>query len=170
MKKCSYCGVSVPDDAKFCTGCGASDFVKVCNNCGFEYDNGNFCPKCGVRAGANAKICPDCKTRYFSNACPNCGYNPATRGGRIVSAPTPNVVVIQPPVQPQPVYQYRGRLCNKWTAFLLCLFFGWFGVHRFYEHKIFSGIIYILTFGLFGVGWLIDLILILLKPAKYSPK
>lgn len=52
---------------------------------------------------------------------------------------------------------------NKWTIFLLCLFLGYLGVHKFYEGKIGMGILYLCTFGLFGFGWLIDLILILTK-------
>ncbi len=50
---------------------------------------------------------------------------------------------------------------NKWAVFFLCFFFGMFGVHRFYEKKIFTGILWLLTFGLFGLGWLADLIDIL---------
>lgn len=50
---------------------------------------------------------------------------------------------------------------NKWAVFFLCLFFGCFGVHRFYEKKIVTGIIYLLTMGLFGIGVLYDLFRIL---------
>lgn len=52
---------------------------------------------------------------------------------------------------------------NKWTIFALCFFLGYLGVHKFYEGKIGMGILYLCTFGLFGFGWLIDLILILTK-------
>ena len=56
---------------------------------------------------------------------------------------------------------------NKWVALLLCLFLGFFGAHKFYEGKILFGIIYFLTFGLFGIGIIIDAIAILLKPNPY---
>jgi len=43
------------------------------------------------------------------------------------------------------------------TAIILCLFLGWIGVHRFYLGRLISGLVYLLTIGRFGVGWLIDL-------------
>ena len=39
-------------------------------------------------------------------------------------------------------------------------FFGFTGSHRFYFGKPISGTIYFFTFGLLGIGWLIDLFLI----------
>ncbi len=50
---------------------------------------------------------------------------------------------------------------SKWVAFFLCLFFGGLGFHKFYVGKIGAGILYFLTFGLFGIGSLLDLIFIL---------
>ncbi len=38
--------------------------------------------------------------------------------------------------------------------------FGFTGSHRFYYGKTFSGSVYFFTFGLLGIGWLIDLLLI----------
>ncbi len=59
------------------------------------------------------------------------------------------------------------KMKNKWLALLLCLFFGVFGVHRFYEGKIGTGIIWLLTFGLGGIGCIIDFIILLFKPNPY---
>lgn len=47
------------------------------------------------------------------------------------------------------------------TTFLLCLFCGWACVHRYYVGKIGTGILYTLTAGLFGIGYLVDFIKIL---------
>jgi TM2 domain-containing membrane protein YozV len=41
-------------------------------------------------------------------------------------------------------------------AWLLLTFLGVFGVHRFYQGKIISGLVYLLTVGIFGLGILYD--------------
>ena len=56
---------------------------------------------------------------------------------------------------------------NKWTALLLCLFLGVLGGHKFYEGKAGMGILYIFTAGLFGIGVLLDFIILLFKPNPY---
>jgi TolB-like protein/TM2 domain-containing membrane protein YozV len=50
---------------------------------------------------------------------------------------------------------------SQFIAFLLCLLAGIFGAHRYYVGRPFTGILYTLTLGLFTIGWLLDLILIL---------
>lgn len=62
---------------------------------------------------------------------------------------------------------YGMRMRNKWVAFLLCLFLGYFGAHKFYEGKAGTGILYLFTCGLFGIGWFIDCINLLFKPNPY---
>lgn len=55
---------------------------------------------------------------------------------------------------------------SRLVALLLCLFVGGLGVHRFYLGKIGTGVLWLLTMGLFGIGSLIDLILIACGSAK----
>lgn len=49
------------------------------------------------------------------------------------------------------------RVKKLWVAYLLWFLFGLIGVHKFYLNKIFIGILYIFTGGLFFIGWFIDL-------------
>ncbi len=56
---------------------------------------------------------------------------------------------------------------SKWVSFFLCLFFGIFGAHKFYEGKIGMGFLYFFTVGLFLIGWIADIIMILKKPDPY---
>lgn len=58
---------------------------------------------------------------------------------------------------------------NKWVSFFLCLFFGAFGVHKFYEGRILLGVLYICTVGLCGIGIIIDLTILFFKPNPYYP-
>ena len=58
---------------------------------------------------------------------------------------------------------------NKWISFLLCLFFGILGIHKFYEGRVLLGIVYLFTMGLGGIGVLIDLFVLFFKPNPYFP-
>jgi len=46
---------------------------------------------------------------------------------------------------------------NYSVAWLLLTFFGWLGAHRFYLGKWGTGLLYLVSLGLFGLGWLYDL-------------
>jgi len=45
-------------------------------------------------------------------------------------------------------------------AYILWFFFGVLGVHRFYCGKFITGTIWLLTGGVFGIGWFVDIFLI----------
>lgn len=52
-----------------------------------------------------------------------------------------------------PVYPPKSTL----LTYILWFFLGLFGVHQFYMGKIGRGILYLLTAGVFGIFWVIDL-------------
>jgi len=65
---------------------------------------------------------------------------------------------------------HKGAFCklcieeppkSKSKALLLAVFFGWLGVHRYYMGFYVTGVLYMLSFGLFGIGWALDVIRIL---------
>ncbi len=63
---------------------------------------------------------------------------------------------------------------NPIVYFIIVFFFGGLGVHKFIDGKIGIGILYILTGGIFGIGWLIDIIKSLIqifssKNKSYAP-
>ncbi len=107
-------------------------------------------------------MCQKCGKQFEGNFCPHCGA-PAQQ-----APPPPNYA--QPPYAQPPVPPYADQQANAWNygisdkdqivALLLCIFVGGLGIHRFYVGKIGTGILYLFTGGLFGIGWLVDLILI----------
>lgn len=48
-----------------------------------------------------------------------------------------------------------------WLLALIAWFLGWLGIHRFMVGKVGTGVLYIFTGGLFGIGILVDIIMLL---------
>jgi len=120
-----------------------------CENCGADI-NAKFCPYCGHEIPNNPSI--TIINNYY----------------QAPSAPSsqPSVIESQPEVVYRDVVIDNASTCNKWVDFCLCFFLGYFGIHKFYEGKIKMGIIYLFTCGLFCIGVIVDLIMILCNSAK----
>lgn len=99
--------------------------------------------------------CPQCGAPLDNGQCTYCSYREP------VQAPSMQGM-------PQVVINNSNTMVNgagpsyrqKHVAFLLCLFLGIFGVHRFYTGRFITGLIYLFTLGLFGFGVVFDLIII----------
>lgn len=131
-----------------------------------------FCEHCGGVINDSAAVCPFCGGRVESFQ--QAQAVPLRRTEDSPSAASlfePRVVINQNVINnitQNIAPQTNGkRAVNKWTAFFLCFFMGMFGIHHFYEGKVGMGILYLCTCGFFGIGVLVDLIRILLKPNPY---
>ena len=118
--------------------------------------NTKFCKHCGAKIPAAAVVCTQCGCQVEE----------------IKHAEQPNIVINNANTNTNAntnvnAAMFGVRVKNKWTAFLLCLFLGCFGAHKFYEGRIGAGILYLFTFGLFGIGWFIDCLVLLCKPNPY---
>ena len=62
--------------------------------------------------------------------------------------------------QKSAIYQHPVDTHHVLIGYLAWFFYGLFGLHRFYYNRPVSGLIWLLTFGLLGIGWLVDAFLI----------
>lgn len=117
--------------------------------------NLKFCKQCGGKIAEAAVICPLCGCQVEEI--------------KTQQAQQPQIVInnANNNVNTNVVGGVGGKMKNKWTAVLLCFFLGGLGAHKFYEGKVGMGILYILTAGLFGIGWVIDFFVLLFKPNPY---
>lgn len=145
---CRHCGSEVSSVDSNCGSCGAPVMQAEMK----------YCSNCGRQIARSAYICPDCGERQeIFNPEPEPSYSKA------YDEPTPVVNINNTYVNSAP----QGEAKNKWVTFLLCLFLGTLGIHKFYEGKVGMGVLYIFTLGLFGFGVIIDLIVVVMKPSTY---
>lgn len=109
-----------------------------------------FCKYCAAQIPLDAVLCVKCGRQVEQLQGMNSGVNQ-------------QIIVNGAPAQAVT----RGTPKDKWVAFVLAFFLGYLGVHRFYEGKTGTGILWLFTGGLFGIGWLVDWIRILTKPNPY---
>lgn len=115
-----------------------------------------FCKHCGEVIDADCVVCPKCGKqveKLAGNDTPIIINNSASSS----SSSSASASVTAPVM--------GGRRKDKWVSLLLCIFT--ICGHKFYEGKIGMGVIYLLTGGLFGIGWIIDIISLLGKPNPY---
>lgn len=113
------------------------------------------CPVCGREFQSHSVKCPVCKCELINNS-----SQQQQQSKRIVTIPTSpknkndnlkqNVKNSQWTSEDEILYK------KAQTAFILCLFLGYFGIHRLYMNKIGTGILWLFTGGLFVIGWFID--------------
>lgn len=108
-----------------------------------------FCKFCGEKIAEDAVMCTHCGRQVEQ-----------------LKSEQPQVVVNNTNVN-RNINSGYGREKNKWVALLLCIFLGFLGAHKFYEGKILLGIVYLCTFGLFGIGLFVDFFSLLFKPNPY---
>lgn len=115
-------------------------------------NNTKFCSTCGKEIAAKAVICPHCgcQTEMFAQ-----------------TQAQPQIVINNSNQNQLNGGMPYGRAKSKWVALLLWFFLGYVGAHKFYEGKVFMGLVYIFTVGLFGIGYVIDFFALLFKPNPY---
>lgn len=117
-----------------------------------------YCPNCGTASGESQRFCSNCgfplEAPQQTNRQPGEQYNRADASQeQQYYHGTPPYAQTNAPVQSP-----KSRL----VTLLLAICVGGLGVHRFYVGKTGSGIAWLLTGGLFGVGFVVDLIQIAL--------
>jgi len=151
--------------------------MPFCVNCGKELlDSFEFCPECGEKidgkeiesnvtqepfehCSGKTKICSKCGEAMPEDSfyCLNCGNTFPEQD-------------IEFETIKRKINMQTGTWRSKWVALILCVLFGWLGVHRFYEGKVITGLLYLCTLGFFGLGWIVDIVRLAKKPNPYRAK
>lgn len=98
--------------------------------------------------------CPNCGAPMQSNICSYCHYTEPTNYQNVYGTVFINNAYTQ-------INGVGVSPKSKMLTLVLCIFFGIWGAHQFYVGKIGKGLLYFFTCGLLGIGWLVDIIIIL---------
>lgn len=118
-----------------------------------------FCKHCGEKIPEDAVICAKCgrQVEEIKKGSSDQIIINNSSSSSASAAASATAVASGGPATPR----------DKWVALMLCIFLGWAGAHKFYEGNTGMGILYLCTCGLCGIGWAVDIVLILLKPNPY---
>ena len=102
------------------------------------------------------------------NKCDACGAWCAQEVEKTAPIPSSAPIVPQPPVDnaknnigtaSDGKFISNKGVLNSLVIFLVCFFFGMLGLHRFIQGKIFTGILWLITLGLLGIGYFADIVI-----------
>lgn len=109
------------------------------------------CPNCGE--DATGKFCDYCGTKMPQQVEPSASW-PST---------TPEASTAKYESAAGNYASAAGASDKSRTiALVLAIVFGVLGVHRFYVGKVGTGVLYLFTLGLIGIGWIYDIVMICL--------
>lgn len=157
---CPKCGTDLQEETSFCPSCGEFLGVTKCPSCGEHITPGAaFCPHCGASLPKTAQELKDARAQAAAKAQQAPQPAPQQQPTIIINNTNTNTNT-NTNKTPTGVEAMTSPL-SRWLALALCFFLGGLGVHRFYVGKIGTGILYLCTCGLFGIGWIIDFFAIL---------
>ena len=117
--------------------------MRKCEYCGsLVPDDKNKCDACGAWCAQEAE-----KTAKIPSSAPIVPQSPADNAKNNVGTVSDGKFISN-----------KGVL-NSLVIFLVCVFFGMLGLHRFIQGKIFTGILWLITLGLLGIGYFADIVI-----------
>ncbi len=149
-----------------CTCCGAEVTGRFCEYCGTEAKRDDMPPVNNGNAQANNATSQTIINNYYNS---NTGsgnvsgeyHEPAQAFRSTIQDPvrTQEPLATRTPVSTPVVQEKSSR--SKSVMLILWFFLGVFGVHHFYAGRVGMGVLYLCTAGLCGIGWVVDIILLL---------
>ena len=97
-------------------------------------------------------------------------YNQEKQTEKPAALSTEKPVTKEPEVRERIVYVDRPAPAvsgkKRSISLILCLLLGIFGAHKFYERRWVMGLLYLFSYGLFGIGILVDLLCLIFGKPK----